>query len=157
MESSHLSYSTFCSLCAYQVLHCFSSKNVWTLLRAYFTYIRPKLEYNTPVWSPYLKQDIVAVESVQHHFTRHICTHCNISFCSYNDRLEKLNITSLEYRRLEYDLFLMYKICHNLSDLNFHDFFSYRNSVYNLRQHNWTIQSRTCPKHNQFKIFSLTA
>ena len=44
------------SLCAYRVLHCFSSKNVWTLLRACFTYVRPKLEYNTPVWSPYLKE-----------------------------------------------------------------------------------------------------
>ena len=136
------------SLCAYRVLHCFSSKNVWTLLRAYFTYVRPKLEYNTPVWPPYLKKDIIIIESIQRHFTHQICTRCNISFCSYYDRLEKLNIKSLEYRRVEYDLFLMYKICHNLSDLNFHNFFSYRNSGYNLRQHDWTIQSLTHPKQN---------
>lgn len=141
------------SLCAYRVLHCFSSKNVWTLLRAYFTYIRPKLEYNTPVWSPYLKKDIITIESVQRHFTRQICIRCNISFCSYKDRLEKFNIKSLEYRRHEYDLILMYKICHNLSDLNFHNFFSYRKSAYNLRQHSWTIQSYSDPKHNQFQNF----
>ena len=140
------------SLCAYLVLHCFSSKNVWTLLRAYFTYVIPKPEYNTPVWSPYLKIGIITIESVQHHFTCQICT-CNIYFCSYYDCLEKLNIKSLEYRIVEYDLFLMYKICHNLSDLNFQNFFLYRNSGYNLRQHDWTIQSLTHPKHNQFKNF----
>ena len=125
---------------------CISSKIVWTLLRAYFTYVRPKLEYDTPVWSPYLKKDIITIESVQHCFTHQICTRCYISFCSYYDRLEKLNIKSLEYCRVEYDLFLMYKICHNLSDLNFHNFFSYCNSDYNLRQHDWTIQSLTHPK-----------
>ena len=47
----------------------------------------------------------------------------------------------------------MYKICHNLSDLNFHNFFLYQNSGYNLHQHDWTIQSFTHPKHNQFKNF----
>ena len=47
----------------------------------------------------------------------------------------------------------MYKICHNLADLNFHNFFSYRNSGYNLYQHDWTIQSLIHPKHNQFKNF----
>ena len=111
------------SLCAYSVLHCFSLKNVWTLLRAYFTNVRSKLEYNTPVWCPYLKKDIIIIESVQCHFTCQICTHCNIFFCSYYDCPEKLNIKSLEYHRVEYDLFLMYKICHNLSDLNFYNFF----------------------------------
>jgi len=33
------------------------------------------------------------------------------------DRLQKLGIKSLEYRILEFDLILMYKIRHNLSDL----------------------------------------
>ena len=137
----------------YQVLHPFLSNNVWTLLKAYITYVRPKLEFNTPVWSPYLKKDIVSLESVQKKFTRQICIRCNISFKSYTDRLHKLNINTLEYRRVEYDLILLYKICHNLSDLNFHDYFVYRCTGYNLRQHNWTIQSISHPKHNQFKYF----
>jgi len=32
----------------------------------------PKLEYNTPIWSPYLQKDIIAIESVQKSFTRKV-------------------------------------------------------------------------------------
>ena len=30
----------------------------------YLVYICPKLEYNTPIWSPYLKKDINHLESI---------------------------------------------------------------------------------------------
>ena len=52
------------SICTYCILKCFSSKNIWTLRKAFVRYVRPKLEYNTPVWSPYLHKDIIAVESI---------------------------------------------------------------------------------------------
>ena len=66
--------------------------------KAYTIYVRPKLEYNTVIWSPFLHQDINLVESVQKKFTRHICIRCKISFNSYSNHLSKLNINSLEYR-----------------------------------------------------------
>jgi len=91
------------SMCSYQILKSFSSNNVWILLKAFINYVRPKLEYNTPVWSPYLQKDIISIESVQRNFTKMICNHCNISYSSYPDQLNKLNIKSLEYRRLEFD------------------------------------------------------
>ena len=50
---------------AYQILRAFSSKNVWTLLKAFITYVRPKLEYNSPVWNPYLKKDTLLLESTK--------------------------------------------------------------------------------------------
>ena len=53
------------SLCAYQILHSFSTKNVWILLKTFMCYVRPKLEYCTCVWNPYLKKDILLLESVQ--------------------------------------------------------------------------------------------
>ena len=37
------------SVCSYQLLRAFSSKNVWTLLKVFITYVCPKLEYNSPV------------------------------------------------------------------------------------------------------------
>ena len=126
--SCHVSYIyNVASMCAFQVLHSFSSKNIWTLLKAYTTYVRPKLEYNTVVWSPFLHKDINLVESVQKKFTRHICIRCNISFNPYNDHLSKFNINSLEYRRLEFVLILMFKICHNLCDLHFYKFSNFAN------------------------------
>ena len=140
-------------MCAIQVLHSFSSKNIWTVLKAYTTYVRPKLEYNTVVWSPFLRKDINLVESVQKKFTRHICTRCKISFNSYSDCLSKLNINLLEYRRLEFDLILMFKICHNLCDLNFYEFFKLRKSRYNLCQHSLTVESLFYPKQEQYHYF----
>ena len=90
--SCHVSHIyNVASVCAFQVLHSFSSRNIWILLKAYTTYVRPKLEYNTVVWSPFLHKDINLVESVQKKFTRHICIRCKISFNSYSDRLSKLN------------------------------------------------------------------
>ena len=58
---------------AYQILHAFSSQNVWTLLPAFTAYVNPILEYNSWVWSPYLKKDIALIESVQKKFSRVIC------------------------------------------------------------------------------------
>ena len=123
------------------------------LLKAYTTYVRPKLEYNTVVWSPFLHKDINLVESVQKKFMLHLCIRCKISFDSYSDRLSKLNFNSLEYRHLEFDLILMFKICHNLCDLNFYEFFKLRKSRYNSRQHSLTVESLFHPKHEQYCYF----
>jgi len=38
---------------------------------------------------------------------------------AYFDRLDKLNMKSLEYRWLELDSISMYKICYDLSDKSF--------------------------------------
>ena len=134
-------------------LHSFSSKNLWTLLKAYTTYVRPKLEYNTVVWSPFLHKDINLIESVQKKFTRHICIWFKISFNSYSDRLSTLNINLLEYCRLEFDLILMFKICHSLCDLNFYEFFKLHKSRCNLCQHSLTVESFFHPKHEQYHYF----
>ena len=83
----------------------------------------------------------------------HTCIQCKISFNSYSDPLSKLNINSLEYRRLEFDLIHMFKICHNLCDLNFYEFFKLCKSRYNLHQHSITVESLFHPKHEQYRYF----
>ena len=42
----------------------FVSRDVSLLLRAYLVYVRPLVESNSVVWSPFLKQDIDALERV---------------------------------------------------------------------------------------------
>ena len=96
---------------------------------------------------------IVLLESVQRNFTRYAFTRCNIPFKCYNDRLCKLGIKSLEYRRLEFDLILMFKICHNLCDLQFSNYFEYRHCKYNLRQHEFTVQTIHNAKQDRFRHF----
>ena len=48
------------------IIHrCFVSRNVDLLVRAFITYVRPLLEYNTVTWSPHLKYDIERIESLE--------------------------------------------------------------------------------------------
>ena len=140
-------------MCAYQILRAFSSKNVGTLLKAFITYVRPKLELNSPVWNPYLRKDTLLLESVQKKFTRDVFLRCNIPFRSYADRLDKLGIKSLEYRRLQFDIILMFKIYHKLSDLHFDNYFKHCDRKYNFRSHNFKIKSKFCTNTEQFHNF----
>ena len=118
------------SFTSYQITKSFRTKNIWTLLKLYKSYVRPKMEHNTPIWSPYLLKDIKAIEKVQKRFTKIVCRRCNIPFTSYTDRLNKLNLSSLEHRRIRFDLIILFKIVNNMSDLNLNSFFLIQNSPY---------------------------
>ena len=52
------------------ILKCFASSDHGTLLRSFTTYVRPLLEYASPVWSPSTKGAISKIESVQRRFTK---------------------------------------------------------------------------------------
>ena len=80
------------------------------------TYVRPLLEYNTVIWSPSLKCDVTAVEKVQRRFTKLLPGFRNLS---YAERRSKLNLTTLELRRLHNDLVMCYKIMFNIIRLEF--------------------------------------
>ena len=103
------------------ILKCFISKDTDVLLRSYFTYVRPILEFNAVVWSPVLKCEIDALECVQRRFTKRLRGMDNLS---YADRLAKLELFTLELRRLHIDLVMCYKIVFGLVELQFSDFFS---------------------------------
>ena len=133
------------SACSYQILKCFKSTNIWILLRLFKTYVRPKLEYCTPVWSPYLNKDIMKLESVQRLFLRRAFMRCGIKFDSYTDRLQKVNLCSLERRRVNNDLIFLFKIINGLCGLNFYDYFSYSSIAYNLRRNSKQITVKYIP------------
>ena len=86
-----------------------------------------------------------------------------ILFVSYQDRLYKLNIKSIEYRRLVFDLIYVYKtfldliyvykIFHNLVEVFFDDFFQLSNNQYNLRRHSWSIKPRNKPSIDRYRNF----
>ena len=48
----------------------FVSRDIHLLVRAFVTYVRPVVEYNTVIWSPFNKCDIERVEKVQRRFTK---------------------------------------------------------------------------------------
>ena len=76
------------------------------------------------------------MESVQRKFTRKLCQRTNITFSNYEERLAKLNLESLESRRIKRDLILLYKIIHNLVDIDTNTFFMFSSlGGYNLWRH----------------------
>ena len=120
---------------SFQIIKSFNSRNIWTWLKIYNTYIRPKVEFNTPIWSPHLQQDIDKIENIQRRFTKFAFNKCNIPYTSYEDRLRQIGYLSLRQRRKYFDLILMYKMINNISDLNFNDYFTLKSSSYCLRSH----------------------
>ena len=114
---------------------CFTSKNIDLLVKAFKTYVRPMLEYNSPVWSPSLKKDIILVESVQRRFTKRLP---GLSIMTYHSRLKLLNLESLELRRLRSDLSLVYKILFGIVCIDSDALFTVRNQPH-LRGHNYTV------------------
>ena len=81
------------------------------LVPLYTALVRPHLEYGNVVWSPSLQQHIKALEAVQHRATRLIPNLCDLP---YEERLKKLKLPSLAYRRMRGDMVEVYKYCHSL-------------------------------------------
>ena len=138
------------SVRSYQVLKACKSKNIYTLIQLYKTYVRPKVEYNTPVWSPFLLGDIRKIEAIQRKFTKRICLRCQIPFKSYEDRLRKLNLQPLYYRRIYFDLLFLFKIINN-SVLDFHQYFHFQDHPYNFRNNTRKIIPNNDFKHNTWR------
>jgi len=105
---------------ANMIHRCFLSRNVTLLVRAFVTYVRPLLEYNSVVWSPGLVRDVMLIEQVQRRFTKRLRGFRNIS---YAERLKLLNLDTLEARRLKFDLIYCYKIIFGLVPVNSDEFF----------------------------------
>jgi len=95
------------------IFKCFVSRDLNTLLHAFIVYVRPLLEYASPVWNPHHKYAVAKIESVQRRFTKRLPGLFNED---YKTRLTKLNLPSLERRRLIYDLVTLYKIQFDLCE-----------------------------------------
>ena len=77
------------------------------MLQLYRTLVRPHLEYSVQFWSSHCQKDEEALERVQKRFTRMLP---GMEGISYEERLEKLGLFSLERRRLRGDMMEVYKI-----------------------------------------------
>jgi hypothetical protein len=82
----------------------FRDRNVF--LRLFTTYVRPHLEFSTPVWAPTSQQDIRSIENVQIQAVNMIS---GLRAVGYTEKLKELGLLSLETRRTRYDLIQTYK------------------------------------------------
>ena len=77
----------------------------------YKALVRPILEYCCLVWSPTKISEIQAIENVQRAFTRKIY---GMSELGYWERLQSLDLLSLQRRRQRYELIHVWKIYHGM-------------------------------------------
>ena len=116
----------------------------------YKTFVRPYLEYAIQAWSPYKKRDIECLEKVQRRATKMVS---RLKNCSYEVRLAKLGLTTLEEIRRRGDLIQAYKMITGKEKVRVEDFFSFHQSNYELRGHRYklaTQRSRLEVRRNYF-------
>ena len=80
---------------------------------AYTTLMRPQLEYASTVWSPHTETDITKLEAVQRRSARW-ATRDYQRTSSVTQMIKDLNWRTLEQRRIDSRLTLMYKITYDL-------------------------------------------
>ena len=84
----------------------------------YKTFVRPTLEYCTPIWNLYFAKDVDVLENIQRHATKLLPS---ITSLPYECRLRYLNIYSL-YGRWQRDLIETYKLLHNYYNITLFTF-----------------------------------
>ena len=86
-----------------------------TLKDLFTALVRPHLEYGNVIWHPRYRKDIESLEKVQRWATRLIP---GFQKYSYDERLKRLDIPSLMYRRARGDAIEAYKYLHRLYNVD---------------------------------------
>ena len=89
------------------VLGVFKDRSRLVMLQLFKSLVRSRVEYCCPLWNPLNVSDIQCVEDIQRHFTRRIA---GTTGMSYWERLESLNLQSLQRRRERYIIIHTWKI-----------------------------------------------
>jgi len=89
-------------------------------LSLYKKYVRCHLEYASPAWSPWTKQDIDTLEQVQKRAIKRISGLEG----TYEEKLAKLNLQTLSERRVRQDMIQTYKILNGIDHVEANQWFT---------------------------------
>ena len=117
-----------------QMRRSFSYLDCDTFKRIFTSLVRPHLEYGEAAWSPHLVRNIDALENVQVRATKLID---GLSKLEYTQRLERLKLPTLFFRRKRGDLIEMYKHFHSYDKATLAPSFKPRNRP--SRQHRFQL------------------
>ena len=117
----------------------------------YTTYIRPHLEYCIQAWAPYYAKDILLLEKVQRRATKLVW---GLKDLSYEERLERLKLFSLEERRLRGDLIQTFKLLTGKDNVDYEILFNHSRPTTHLRGHSLKLSKSQCNKLCRRRFFS---
>ena len=103
----------------------------------YKALVRPPLEFANQTWAPYLKKHITEIENVQRRATKQIP---GLSQLTYEERLKRLGLTTLTYRRHRGDMIEMYKILTKKYDPEVSNFINVNSSDKSTRGHQYKME-----------------
>lgn len=87
-------------------------------LQLYKSLVLSLLDFASPVWSPHFKRQVHSLESVQRSMSKFILSNWE---ASYVERCQDLKLLPLSFRREITDLLFLYKILHDVIDVDFSD------------------------------------
>ncbi|CAL4256109.1 unnamed protein product, partial [Meganyctiphanes norvegica] len=137
-----------------RIRHTFSFINKDIFKAVYPSLVRSHMEFAIQAWSPQLKKDIIKLENVQRRATRLVF---ELRGLSYEQRLEQLELTTLEERRIRGDLIEVYKIMHGIDKVDRRQFFTLVSEVhqYDTTGHNLRIWTPFKRKTQRKKFFDI--
>ena len=93
------------------ILRSFKTRSPEVILFLYKSYVLPRLEYASLLWSPHLRKDIIKIEAIQQKITSKID---ELKDYNYHQRLRKLKLFSLQRRRERFAAIYMFKLASGL-------------------------------------------
>jgi hypothetical protein len=85
------------------------SRNPAFMMKVFNTYLLPSMLYASSVWSPRLRYELNALETIQRQYTRRIV---GLRHMCYGERLHTMQQLSIESTFMASDLVLAYKLLH---------------------------------------------
>ena len=134
------------------LFRCFNTDNANALIRGYKSFVRPLLEYCSTVWNPFIHAKYYLgmtdeLENIQRYFTRRLYYRCRLD-CNhdYLERINHLQLESLELRRIYNDMTMVFKIVHKFINLNESNLLTMCNTTHNsvtTRGHAFKLKTRS--------------
>ena len=108
-----------------QIRRSFTFKDKLTMLKLYKTFVRSQMEHAVSLWNPWLKKDIDCLEKVQKRAVRMIQGLSG----DYFNKLNQLDLTTLEDRRARGDMIQTFKIIRGIENVDYKTWFKFGSEV----------------------------
>ena len=126
----------------------FKSLDKESFLTLYKSLVRSIIDYGGSVYFPTTKKNIQLVENIQKGATKILP---ELKDLPYRERLIRLNLPTLHYRRKRFDLIQLYKIVHGFEDIQPGKFVEFNDNC--MRGHLFKIQKPSCRKTLRINSF----